>query len=186
MAALSAPESASPSAPDAQVISAPPPPRIGEKLFLLLVVLVPLAGLAFAVYRLWNQAVGWHDLTLFLSFYVVTTVGIGAGFHRMLTHRGFLAPAPVRFVLLALGSLALEGPPTDWAATHLKHHAKSDHEGDPHSPIHGFWHAHVGWLFSMGQKVEPIYYRSLQNDRVAQAVSTTFPLWAVLSFALPF
>ena len=75
----------------------------------------------------------------------MTTLGIGIGFHRMLTHKGFEARGPVRAFFLALGSMALEGPAIAWAATHLKHHAKSDKDGDPHSPLEGFWHA-VGWI----------------------------------------
>jgi stearoyl-CoA desaturase (delta-9 desaturase) len=33
------------------------------------------------------------------------------------------------------------------AAIHIKHHAQADREGDPHSPVDGFFHAHVGWFF---------------------------------------
>src|SRR5687768_5761937 len=165
---------------------APPSPGLGPKLVLVLVVVVPLVALAFGIYQFWDRGIGWAEIGLLPGFYALTTVGTGAGFHRMLTHRGFLSPAPVRFTLLALGSMALEGPPTFWAAAHLKHHARSDREGDPHSPLHGFWHAHIGWLFSRGLKVEPIYYASFKDDKVAQAVSKTFWLWALLGFALPF
>ncbi len=161
-------------------------PPVWEKAILLLVVVVPFLALIYAIVELWNQWVTATDLTLLLVLYAVTTLGIGIGFHRMLTHKGFTAPAPVRFVLLALGSMTLEGPAVGWAATHVKHHAKSDKEGDPHSPLEGFWHAHMGWLFSHGQVVEPIYYRGFEEDRVAHFVSKTFWLWAVLSFVIPF
>ena len=157
-----------------------------NKALLLIIVTTPVAALGYAFYELWDKQVDGTDLALFISLYVVTTLGIGVGFHRMLTHKGFTAPAPVRFVLLALGSMALEGPAVAWAATHVKHHAKSDKEGDPHSPLEGFWHAHLGWLFSHGQNVEPLYSRGFDDDRVAQFVSKTFWLWAILSFAIPF
>jgi stearoyl-CoA desaturase (delta-9 desaturase) len=161
-------------------------PGWGEKLLLLFIVILPLAGLVYAVVEFWNHWVTATDLTLLLVLYGVTTLGIGIGFHRMLTHKGFDAPAPVRFIFLALGSMALEGPAIDWAATHVKHHAKSDKEGDPHSPLEGFWHAHMGWLFSHGQKVEELYYRGFKDDKVAQFVSKTFWLWTILTFAIPF
>jgi stearoyl-CoA desaturase (Delta-9 desaturase) len=164
----------------------PPPPSRFQKTLLATIVVVPMVALAYAMYLMWNRAIGLVDLSLFLAFYVLTTLGIGIGFHRMLTHKGFDAPAPVRFLFLALGSMAMEGPAFDWAATHTKHHAKSDREGDPHSPLDGFWHAHLGWLFRRGLKVEEIYYRGFAGDRVAEAVSKTFWLWAILSFALPF
>ena len=61
--------------------------------------------------------------------------------------------------LLAIsGSMAMQGPLTQWVTDHRKHHALSDRDGDPHSPhagreagfggaFLGFLHAHVGWLF---------------------------------------
>ena len=161
-------------------------PSIGEKTLLLTIVILPLLAIAYAIFELWNSLVGPTDIILLVTLYTVTTLGIGIGFHRMLTHKGFEAPGPVRFVVLALGSMALEGPPVDWAATHTKHHAKSDREGDPHSPLEGFFHAHMGWLFSHGQKVEEVYYRGFAGDRVAHFVSKTFWLWSILSFAIPF
>ena len=161
-------------------------PSFWEKALLLAVVTLPLAALVVAVFLLFNHGVSGLDLALFGAMYLVTTLGIGMGFHRMLTHRGFTGPAWLRFALLASGSMALEGGAAWWAATHLKHHARSDRAGDPHSPLDGFWHAHVGWLFKTGQKVEPAYMRPFEHDRVAQAVSRTFAVWAVLGFLIPF
>ncbi len=43
-------------------------------------------------------------------------------------------------------TLALEGGPIFWVATHRIHHQFSDKEGDPHSPRDGKWWAHVGWI----------------------------------------
>ncbi|MHB8634415.1 MAG: acyl-CoA desaturase [Thermoplasmatota archaeon] len=161
-------------------------PPLWEKALLAAVVMVPLAAIIYAVFALWNRMVGPRDLWILLGMYVFTTLGIGMGFHRMLTHRGFTGPSWLRFIVLALGSMALEGPAIDWAATHLKHHARSDQPGDPHSPLDGFWHAHLGWLFKSGQKVEPVYAKMFEHDRVARAVSRTFWLWAVLGFVIPF
>ena len=81
------------------------------------------------------------------------------GFHRLLTHRAFETRRWVRYTLAVLGSMSLQGPVIDWVADHRKHHAFSDHEGDPHSPwrygvtacggalTKGLGYAHVGWLF---------------------------------------
>ena len=43
-------------------------------------------------------------------------------------------------------TLALEGGPIFWVATHRVHHQHSDREGDPHTPREGGWWAHAGWL----------------------------------------
>jgi stearoyl-CoA desaturase (Delta-9 desaturase) len=157
-----------------------------QKALLLLIVIAPFLALGYVLYEFWADWVSVTDVMLLVTLYVLTTLGIGIGFHRMLTHKGFEARGPVRFFFLVLGSMAVEGPAVPWAATHVKHHAKSDKEGDPHSPLEGFWHAHMGWLFSHGQKVEEVYYRGFKDDKVAQFVSKTFWVWAILGFVIPF
>jgi stearoyl-CoA desaturase (Delta-9 desaturase) len=155
------------------------------KALLLVIVILPVVALGIAATLFFNNGVSALDLILFGSMYIATTLGIGMGFHRMLTHRGFTGPAWLRFTVLALGSMALEGPAVWWSATHLKHHARSDRDGDPHSPLDGFWHAHIGWLFRNSEPLEPVFLRPFAGDRVAQLVSKTFPLWAVLGFLIP-
>jgi len=161
------------------------PKEFFRRLLILFIVVAPLAALVVGIIQLWNRWVGPTDLVLLISLYALTVLGIGIGFHRMLTHKGFDAPAPVRFVLLVLGSMAVEGPAVEWAATHLKHHAKSDKDGDPHSPLEGFWHAHFGWLFRTPEVLEELYGRQFKDDRVAQFVHRTFFLWVSLGLAIP-
>jgi stearoyl-CoA desaturase (delta-9 desaturase) len=69
--------------------------------------------------------------------YSLVALGVTVGFHRMLTHRSFRPHPSIKFVLLVLGSMSWEGPALEWAATHIKHHAQADREGDPHSPSKG-------------------------------------------------
>lgn len=78
--------------------------------------------------------------------YALIDLGVGVGFHRMLTHRSFQPHPVVKLLVLVLGSMSLEDPALEWAATHIKHHAHADREGDPHSPVEGFVHAHIGWV----------------------------------------
>src|SRR5581483_1180386 len=91
-----------------------------EKIVLLLVVILPLIATTAAIVLLWNRWVTALDLAAFAVMYVLTACGIGVGFHRMLTHRSFDAPPAVRYFFLALGSMALQGPAVEWAATHVK------------------------------------------------------------------
>jgi len=72
--------------------------------------------------------------------------GIGMGYHRLLTHRGYKTPKWVEYFLTLCATLALEGGPIFWVATHRIHHQFSDRDGDPHSPRDGKWWAHIGWL----------------------------------------
>ena len=82
---------------------------------------------------------------LFLNW-VSGSLGIGMGYHRLLTHRGYKSPKWVEYFLTVCATLALEGGPIFWVATHRIHHQHSDKEGDPHSPVDGTWWAHMGWI----------------------------------------
>jgi sn-1 stearoyl-lipid 9-desaturase len=84
-------------------------------------------------------------LALFL-YWVGGSLGIGMGYHRLLTHRGYKTPKWVEYFLTTCAVLSLEGGPIFWVATHRIHHQYSDKQGDPHSPRDGKWWAHVGWI----------------------------------------
>jgi stearoyl-CoA desaturase (delta-9 desaturase) len=85
-------------------------------------------------------------ITGIVVYWVAGSLGIGMGFHRLLTHRAYKVPKPVEYFLAICGSLALEGGPIQWVVTHRIHHAHADRPGDPHTPRDGGWWAHVGWI----------------------------------------
>jgi stearoyl-CoA desaturase (delta-9 desaturase) len=90
----------------------------------------------------------WSGVVLVVFLWWLTGgIGITLGYHRLLTHRGFKVPKPVEYAIAVLGMLALQGGPIDWVATHRKHHAFSDRDGDPHSILPGLPWAHVNWLY---------------------------------------
>src|SRR5690348_16414853 len=157
-----------------------------EKALMIFGVIAPFAGTLVAIVLLWNRMVTWRDIALMAAFYVVSGLGITMGYHRMLTHRSFEAHPALKFLLLVAGSLAIEGPARLWAATHIKHHANTDKEDDPHSPLEGFWHAHMGW-FVWGDTTDlKTYGKWMEKDPVVMFVSRTFIVWAVLRFVIPF
>ena len=156
------------------------------KAVVLVAVVAPLIATVFAIYQLWNRAVNLSDLTLMAVMYSLIILGIGAGFHRMLTHRSFQPHPVIKFILLVLGSMSLEGPAIQWAATHIKHHGHSDREGDPHSPVEGFFHAHIGWMFKDRMADPKVYARHLLEDKMVMFVSNTFFFWVFLSLLIPF
>jgi fatty-acid desaturase len=86
-------------------------------------------------------------VSIFLAW-VAGSLGIGMGYHRLLTHRSYKVPKIIEYFLTVCGTLALEGGPIFWVATHRIHHAKADRDGDPHSPRDGLWWAHMGWILS--------------------------------------
>jgi len=100
-----------------------------------------LGALAALFFWSWQAIV-----TAVVLYWVAGSLGIGMGYHRLLTHRGYKVPRIVEYFLATCGSLALEGGPIQWAATHRIHHAHTDREGDPHTPRDGRWWSHVGWI----------------------------------------
>jgi stearoyl-CoA desaturase (delta-9 desaturase) len=156
------------------------------KAYILTIVIVPFLGTVVAIFSLWQRAVRWSDLVLLLVMYTLSALGMSVGFHRMLTHRSFRAHPAVKLVLLIMGCLAVEAPPIEWVATHTKHHALSDREGDPHSPTEGFFHSHLGWLFKDRFPDPQQYCRYLFKDPLVVFVNRTFLLWVALSLLIPF
>lgn len=89
---------------------------------------------------------------------VVTTVFL----HRALTHRALTLKRPVieaaRFVTWVTTGIR----PRQWVAVHRKHHAHTDVEGDPHSPVLN------GWVKVQVQNVA-MYRREARNpDTIAR------------------
>lgn len=116
---------------------------------MVIAVFGPLLVVPYAMWVLWQSWITWTEVCLSLALYVLTGLGVTIGFHLMLTHRSFDTSPAVRAIFLVLGSAALQGACLQSAAHHLKHHAHSDWDGDPHSPRDGFFHAHMGWLVHM-------------------------------------
>ncbi len=91
----------------------------------------------------------WQALLIaILLWWITGGLGIGMGYHRLLTHRGFKVSRPMEYFLVICGSLALQGGTLPWVATHRVHHAFTDRDGDPHSPRDGRWWSHLGWILS--------------------------------------
>ncbi|MFI0348130.1 MAG: acyl-CoA desaturase [Chthoniobacterales bacterium] len=156
-----------------------------NKVILFLVVWIPIIATVFAIYLLWNRMVHMSSLIVMLVMFILGGFGITLGFHRMLTHKAFQAPEWVRAVLLACGSMTLQGPALNWAATHIQHHANSDMEGDPHSPTKNFLHGHVGWILDDFQPNIQKYAGPLLKDPLIVFMSKTFFLWVFLGFLIP-
>ena len=69
-------------------------------------------------------------LVTVLLWWISGSLGIGMCYHRLLTHRGYHTPKWVEYLLTVCGTLALEGGPIAWVATHRAHHQNADKEGD--------------------------------------------------------
>lgn len=158
-------------------------------------IVVPLLAVVAAIPVAWGGWLSWTDVILALAFYSFTALGITVGFHRLFTHGSFKARRPVRILLAVAGSMALEGSLTQWVADHRLHHARSDEEGDPHSPwrfgtskraiAKGLVFAHVGWLFDGQQTSIARYAPDIAADRDLAWISRRFPWLVTASLLLP-
>ena len=169
-----------------------------DRLITALVTAVPILALGFVAWQLWDEALRWSDVIVFVVLYLGFGLGVTVGFHRLLTHRSFETTRWMRFLFGVLGSAAIEGPAIAWVADHRKHHAFSDREGDPHSPhvghgvglrgaLSGLAHAHVGWLFIHTQRgAKRRYAPDLLADPIVCLVDRTFVVWAALGLAAAF
>jgi stearoyl-CoA desaturase (delta-9 desaturase) len=161
------------------------PNSLRRKVEVVLHVFVPPIGVLLAVRLLWERATSWGDIALLAALYVPVFMGMSVGYHRYLTHRSFKTYPAVKALLLVLGSMALQGHPILWVANHRKHHALSDRDGDIHSPVDGFFHAHLGWMMKGYAADHRIYARDLHQDPLVVWISRQYVLWALLTLAIP-
>jgi len=113
-----------------------------------------LNGIALAIVHICALGVFWPAMFSWSALAVAATVAYLAGvlgitlcYHRTLTHRSLRLRKPLEYALAVCGTLAMQGDPIMWVATHRKHHAYADREGDPHSIAPGFRWAHMDWLY---------------------------------------
>jgi stearoyl-CoA desaturase (delta-9 desaturase) len=186
-------------APPPQPASAEADPGRLRRLQVLVTVLLvfgPLVALGFAGYWLWGHGIGLLDVVLALALYFVVGFGVTTGFHRLLAHGSFEAKRPLRITLTVAGSLAFQGGVIGWVANHRRHHSYTERAGDPHSPfeygtgfgaqLRALWHAHMGWFFEHNPNSESRFAPDLLAERDVVIVNALFPIWCVVSLALPF
>jgi len=125
----------------------------------------------------------------FLLYWISGGLGVTLGFHRLVTHRSFVTPKWLEYLLVLCGTLACQGGPIEWVGTHRIHHLHSDTENDPHDSNKGFWWSHIGWLIfqSPSQSQIPRFTKDINEDPVYQFLQKNFifiqiALGAVLLF----
>jgi len=141
----------------------PRPASLRSRRFNFIAIIVshvlPTAGVLWALFSaLWLHVYPTTlDLTLCLTLYFFTLLGLEIGYHRYFAHDAFKTSKFFERVLAFLGTITFEGGVIWWTGTHKRHHAFSDEDGDPHSPylhynggLKGFVYAHLGWLFNPG------------------------------------
>jgi stearoyl-CoA desaturase (delta-9 desaturase) len=112
------------------------------------------AAIPFVLVHVVGFAAIWTGVTVqalwvALLLYLLRMWAITAGYHRYFSHRSYKTSRVFQFLLAFLGQSSAQRGVIWWSAVHRHHHLYSDTEHDVHSPRHhGFWYAHVGWIFN--------------------------------------
>lgn len=134
-----------------------------------------IAGLIWAV----TQGVDRVEIGIFAVMFAWTTIGIGAGVHRLLVHRSFRCGPVMRTLFCAAGQMAVQGSLLKWVANHRRHHLYADVPGDPHSPhydgrgnrylsvLKGLLHGQGGWVFDDTLSDADHYAKDILADPIA-------------------
>lgn len=101
----------------------------------------------------------WGLLKAFIIGFAVAQLGTFVTtvyLHRAVTHRALTLAGPLNFVMRVLCWITTGIKPREWAAVHRRHHAFTDVEGDPHSPVL------LGW--KKVQAANVVMYRQVARD----------------------
>ena len=119
----------------------------------------------------------WGNLAaLLIGNWIVGSLGVGLGYHRLLTHRSFASSKWLEYFLTILGTMSIQDSPDKWVATHRIHHRFTETENDPHSPIVSFLWAQTGWIAwgaAQDHDDETLhrYVPDLKNDRIHELIT---------------
>ena len=123
-----------------------------------------------------------------LVLWILTGLGITAGYHRLFSHRSYRAHVLVRSAYAVFGAAAWQQSILDWSSDHRRHHREVDTDGDPYNAKRGFWWSHMGWVMLD----DPIYQRNhdnvrdLYNDPVCRIQHRFyFPISLICNLAVP-
>lgn len=79
-----------------------------------------------------------HYLLAWFVFFLTGSIGMSATFHRLLSHKSYIAPKWWEYFGTICATLGGTGSSIAWCAVHREHHRFTDTEKDPHSPqCHG-------------------------------------------------
>jgi stearoyl-CoA desaturase (delta-9 desaturase) len=134
----------------------------------------------------------WQNLAAFLiTWWIAGSFGIGLGFHRLLTHRGFKTPKWLEYFLTVCGTLGMQSGAISWVTTHRLHHAFTETEKDPHNITQGVYWAHIGWIFQgtaqlQSEEMMNRYAPDLNKDKVHRFLNKYYWLTSVAVGAILF
>ena len=134
--------------------------KTSENTFVWYMLLLP-ASVCYSLYN-YHYFEGFFLYFIFWHFLLVS--GVEVALHRYFSHKSFKTSRIFQFVLAVWGGLAIQAGPLFWASRHRHHHKHCDQGVDIHSPIHGFYTSHCGWLFKDSTYTNNNFYEKFIPD----------------------
>jgi len=125
-------------------------------------------------------------LALAAAIFFIYHISITAGTHRLFAHPTYKAVWGLQLFYVLAFAGTFQSSTLWWAVRHIEHHAHSDTEEDPYSIRHGFWWAHMIWVFFVPVDL-PVRSRSLARNSplLLWQHKHYYPLAIVMGLALP-
>lgn len=101
-----------------------------------------------------------------IVLFVLSGLGITAGYHRYYAHRTYRTNSVIETLLLFFTSMAAQSSALRWSYEHRIHHAHVDTDLDPYSIKKGFWYAHCLWLMDLPKNIEPKVVSDLLKNKL--------------------
>lgn len=112
-----------------------------QTLFILFpIYILPCFSIYYLGYYSFNYFIGF-----LLTWILIGGIGLELTHHRYWAHQQFKVHKLTEWIISYIGCLSLHGSPLFWRSHHIMHHRYTDVDGDPHSPVKGFFHSTIGW-----------------------------------------
>ncbi len=115
-----------------------------------------------------------------IALVFLSGMAITACYHRFYSHSCYKVHPVIEAVLLFFGTLATQGSALKWAHDHRLHHAHVDTDKDPYSVKKGLLHAHLLWMFTQSDEIDPKIVSDL-NRRKILIFQHKYYVWCMLA-----
>ncbi|KAF7732108.1 hypothetical protein EC973_006363 [Apophysomyces ossiformis] len=141
-----------------------------------------------AIYGLLTTEAQTKTLLWAFLYYLITGLGITAGYHRLWAHRSYEASFLFQIVCCLAGSGAVQGSIHWWSRGHRAHHRWTDSDKDPYAATRGFFFSHMGWMLIQRPKGRIGYAdtEDLRKDALVRFQHKHYPSFALfMGFLFP-
>lgn len=129
-------------------------------------------------------ATGTEWLISLAMYYLFGCWGVAITYHRLISHKSFIAPEWFKIIGMTFGSLGGVGSTIQWTAVHRDHHRHTDSPNDPHNPAGGLSRFLQMQFFTMLVPSSPRYVPDLLRDSLHQKFHTYYWLIHVIYLSI--